>query len=180
MYKMKKQTITKAIVFSAIAAFAISAAPVFAAGQTSNLNAIAKLDAAKSNYQASVRKEAIMTGNAVPQQIATGPASAWLSKVSADEVNMVTNRFESRKQEAVQLAGKTYFTTGAVYAKNLAENASIRFAIDPVSSKKVDKAEAVIFADASGKAFYFESEESFKNFIALATPETVFGYSEPK
>lgn len=178
---MKRDTIVKAVVFSAIAAFAIgTAAPAFAGEQASNISTIAKLDSAKANYQASIRKEAIMTGNAVPQQIATGPASAWLSKVSSDEVNMVTNRFENRKQEAVLLAGKTYFTTGAVYAKNLAENAAVRSAIDPVTNKKVDKADAVIFADASGKAFYFESEESFKNFIALATPETVYGYSEPK
>ena len=177
---MKKHTAVKAIVFSAIAAFAISAAPAFAVEQASNLSTIAKLNSAKANYQASIRKEGLMTGNAVPQQVAKGPASAWLSKVSPDEVNMVTNMFESKKQEAVQLAGKTYFTTGAVYAKNLAENATIRFAVDPVTNKKVDKAEAVIFADASGKAFYFESDESFKNFIAIATPQTVFGYSEAK
>jgi hypothetical protein len=63
---------------------------------------------------------------------------------------------------------------------NLQENPSIRFARDPFSNKAIDKADAAVYVDASGRAFYFESDDSYKNFIALGEQETAFGYTEPK
>ena len=81
---------------------------------------------------------------------------------------------------SVAIDGKTYFGAGDAYASTLRMNAAARTAVDPSTSKKIDKASAVTFADASGRVFYFESESSYREFIGLATPETVYGYSAPR
>jgi YHS domain-containing protein len=48
----------------------------------------------------------------------------------------------------------------------LATDASIRSSVDPVSGKAVDKATAVIGAGADGKVQYFESDRTFKEYLA--------------
>jgi len=172
---MKRKVLEKVVLAAALGVFIGGSA---VAG--TNSDAIAKLEAAKSSYQAKVRQEALATKNAVPEHIATGPASAWLTRVSSSKVNMATNRFENEEQQNVVLDGKTYYTAGKAFTENLMLNPSTRFTKDPLSDRAVDKADAVIYADASGRAYYFESEKSFDNFVSLATPETVYGYSEPK
>ena len=172
---MKRKVLEKVVLAAALGVFIGGSA---VAG--TNSDAIAKLEAAKSSYLASVRMEALETKNAVPQRIATGPASAWLTRVSASKVNMATNRFENEEQQSVVLDGKTYYTAGRAFTENLLLNPSTRFTKDPLSNRSIDKAAAVIYADASGRAYYFESEKSFGDFVGLASPETVYGYSEPR
>jgi len=172
---MKRKLIEKVVLAAALGVFIGGSA---VAG--TNSNAIAKLETAKSCYLASVRMEALAARNAVPEHIATGPASAWLTRVDASKVNMATNRVEKDAQTGITLAGKTYFTGGQAFAENMRLNPSTRFSTDPLSNRNVDKADAVIYADASGRAYYFESEKNFDEFIALASPETVYGYSEPR
>lgn len=172
---MKRKILEKAVL---AAVFGIFTAGSAIAG--ANDGAIAKLEAAKNSYLAGVRMEAIATKNAVPENIATGPASAWLTKVDAREVNMAANRYEKKALESVSLDGKTYYVAGTSYAENMRLNPSTRFSKDPVTDNTVDKADATIYADASGRAYYFESQKSFAEFIGLASPETIYGYSEPK
>ena len=172
---MKRKVIEKVVLAAALGMFIGGSA---VAG--TNSDAIAKLEAAKGSYLASVRMEALATKNAVPERISTGPASAWLTRVDASRVNMATNRVEKAGQKSVVLDGKTYYTAGAAFTENMLLNPSTRFTKDPLSNRSIDKADAVIYADASGRAYYFESEKSFDNFVSLATPETVYGYSEPK
>lgn len=178
-----KRVFGKIFLASALTIFAAGslAAPSLAnaASNSENKSAIAKLESIKSCYLASIRQEALQTKNAVPESISTGPAAGWLSNVAASRVNMVTNKVEKTAQKAVSLNGKTYFA-GENYASTMIQNQSLRFAADPLTNKKIDKADAVIFADASGRVFYFESENSYKDFISLANPETVYGYSEAK
>lgn len=162
-------------------ALAVLIAPACVYAQSDvNSVAISRLESIKERYLASVRSEALHAKNAVPARIATGPASSWMKRVNANEVNMVTNRFERKQQNEISLNGKVYFATGEGYAFNMTQNPSLRFAKDPMTNKAIDKAEAVIYSDASGRAHYFESEETYKNFISLATPETVYGYSEAR
>lgn len=167
-------------IFTAIMAGAFTLAALGASDAAENQEAIAKLEAAKGSYLASLRMEALQTGNPVPERMSTGPASAWLKKVAANEVNMATNTFEKKAQKSVNIDGKSYFTDGGACEFNLRENASARFAADPLTGKKVDKASAATYADASGKVYYFETDANFQGFIALATPQTVYGYSEAK
>ncbi|MBI5192065.1 MAG: hypothetical protein HZA08_01330 [Nitrospirae bacterium] len=143
--------------------------------------AIMILESVRQNYLASVRLESLKSKNTLPSKShADSPAQAWLKRVKPSEVNMVTNRYTQSEQSAVRMEGKLYFTSGDAYITNLKQNPSIRFAKDPISGRTVDKAEAAIYIDASGRALYFKTDDSFKNFIALADTGTVFGYSQPR
>ncbi|MBI5047421.1 MAG: hypothetical protein HZB54_00520 [Deltaproteobacteria bacterium] len=141
-------------------------------------NRVVVLETVRQNYLASLRMEALKTKNAIPAKVdASNSILAWLKKVKADEVNMVTNRHTGKKQNEVNMNGKAYFISGESYAWTLQQNPSIRFAKDPLTDKIIDKADAAIFADASGRVLYFESEEAF---MALAEKGTTFGYTSPK
>jgi YHS domain-containing protein len=155
---------------------------IFASGANAgeNQEAIAKLQSVKESYAASLRLEALQAKNSPESVNVTGSASQWLKKVSAEEVNMVTNRHAGSKQASVSIDGKSYFGAGEGYVATLEQNAATRAAVDPYTNKQIDKASALTFADASGRIFYFESESSYNNFIGLATPETVYGYSAPR
>ena len=50
--------------------------------------------------------------------------------------------------------------------ERLEKDANLRNAIDPVSGNEVDKAKAVIGANAEGKVHYFESEENLHAHMA--------------
>lgn len=139
------------------------------------------LESVKQNYLASVRLEALKTKNSVPgkDQINT-PANLWMKRVKASEVNMVTNRYNREPQSKVIMEGKIYYASGESYVGTIRQNPSLRFAKDPVTNKTIDKAEAVIYVDASGRALYFESGDTYERFVSLAGQETVYGYTPPK
>jgi len=139
------------------------------------------LESVKQNYLASLRLEALKTRNTVPgrDQI-NSPANFWMKRVKVGEVNMVTNRHTKDPQTKIIMGGKIYYTTGESYAWTMQQNPSIRFTKDPVTNKTIDKADAIIYIDASGRALYFESDDTYARFVALAEQETVYGYTSPK
>jgi YHS domain-containing protein len=146
-----------------------------------NNQSILVLESVRQNYLASLRLDSLKTNNNLPGSIkANSSPSQWLKRVKTNEINIVTNRFSKDVQTGISIDGKVYYTSGDSYILNLQENPSIRFARDPFSNKAIDKADAAIYVDASGRAFYFESDESYRNFIALGEQETAFGYTEPK
>ncbi len=149
--------------------FAVASGAAQAGTNSSETIAAVRLTTAKENYLAVQRLKALKANEAASRIDAASP-SAWLTRVNATEVNMVTNRFQKAEGagEPVNLNGKAYYATGRGYSSNLSKNPSIRFAKDPLTNMVVDKAEAIIFADASGRAFYFESEDTYKGFIGLA------------
>ncbi len=155
------------------------------ASETNNMvvdnRAVLLLESVKQNYLASLRLEALKTGNSVPgrNQI-NSPSDFWMKRVKAGDVNMVTNRYTRDPQTKVIMGGKIYYTSGESYAGTMQQNPSLRFTKDPVTNKTVDKAEAVIYIDASGRALYFESEDTYEKFVSLAEQETVYGYTPPK
>ena len=139
------------------------------------------LESVKQNYLASIRLEALRTKNAIPDRAQiNSPAGFWMKRVKTDEINMVTNRYTTELQSRVILGGKVYYTLGESYAWTMQQNPSIRFAKDPLTGKTIDKADAIIYIDADGRALYFESEGTYKKFLALAEQETVYGYTEPE
>lgn len=143
--------------------------------------AVMILESVRQNYLASVRLEALKSNITLPvKSHADSPANAWLKRVKPSEVNMVTNRYSQSAKNAVKMEGKLYYTSGEAYVANLKQNPSIRFAKDPISGRTIDKAEAAIYIDASGRALYFKTDDSFKNFLALAESGTVYGYTKPK
>ena len=173
-----KKNLGKLIAAVAMAASVSMFASTASAGE--NAEAIAKLQSVKESYAASLRLEALQAKNSPESVSVTGPATQWLKQVSPEKVNMATNRVAGSQQAPVSIDGRTYFGSGEGHASNLRLNAASRVAIDPYSNKKIDKASALTFADASGRVFYFESENSYSEFVGMATPETVYGYSAPK
>ena len=93
--------------------------------------------------------------------------SGKLTKVdSPKRVCMVTNKAFPDDQIAVEVEGKTYYGCCEMCKGRLTSDAKLRTAVDPVSQKTVDKADAVIAADSKGKVFYFESDENLAAYNA--------------
>ena len=94
----------------------------------------------------------------------TKKETSKLVKVPAIKVCMVNDKLFDKDQIAVDVDGKTYYGCCEMCKKTLAEKKEFRFAIDPVSGKQVDKAIAVIGADAEGQTLYFENEDNLKKY----------------
>ena len=93
---------------------------------------------------------------------AEGP---MLRRVPVERVCMMNNQDMGKDQIPVPVGDKMYYGCCAGCVKALTENANdIRYAKDPVSGARVDKATAVIGALPDNRAFYFESEETFDRF----------------
>ncbi len=93
---------------------------------------------------------------------AAGEERAPLSVVDSEFVCMVNDASYDRPQVPVDVDGKTYFGCCEMCKARLADDPALRVAIDPVSGKEIDKAEAIIASDAYDRVFYFESEETLK------------------
>ncbi|HKR64260.1 MAG TPA: hypothetical protein VJZ00_11065 [Thermoanaerobaculia bacterium] len=89
-----------------------------------------------------------------------------LTKVEPKKVCMINERFMDKDQIPVVVDGKTYYGCCEMCKERLANDASKRVAVDPVSGKTVDKAKAVIGADAEGKVYYFENDANLKKYGA--------------
>lgn len=85
-------------------------------------------------------------------------------QVENKKVCMVTNMLFPRDQIPVQVGKKTYYGCCENCKKTLSEDASSRTALDPVSGKRVDKAQAVIGAFADGSVLYFESKKNLETY----------------
>lgn len=89
-----------------------------------------------------------------------------LAQVETRYVCMINNQRFDKEQIAVEVEGQTYFGCCEMCKDKLKKDKASRWAVDPVSGKKVDKAKAVIGANAEGKAFYFENVENLKKYKA--------------
>ncbi len=97
-----------------------------------------------------------------------------LVQVETKYVCMINNQKFDKEQIAIEVQGQTYYGCCEMCKEKLKKDKASRWATDPVSGKKVDKAKAVIGVDTEGKAFYFESAENLKKFKADS------GHSEHK
>lgn len=177
---MKAKFLGKIVMAAAFSAFAVATfLPGRALSETNNAGidkyAVSRLKAVEANYLASLRLGALQTKNAARLKEA-GSAGSWMTRVNADEVNMATNRHEKKKQDVINMNGRSYYCSGKGSELNMTLNPSIRFAKDPLTDRKIDKSEAAIYADASGRVYYFESEDTYKGFIGIANIEKEPGY----
>ncbi len=90
--------------------------------------------------------------------------SSSLTEVDSKHVCMVTNQLFAKEQIPIEVDGKTYYGCCEMCKEQIKNKPESREAIDPVSGKKVDKAESVIGAAPDGSIFYFESEENLAQF----------------
>jgi len=84
-------------------------------------------------------------------------AAAKVTRVASDKVCMVNDRSMAMDQIPVEVDGKTYYGCCNMCKDRLAKDEAVRFAIDPVSGKKVDKAKAIVGALPGAEVLYFES-----------------------
>ena len=90
--------------------------------------------------------------------------------VPNDLVCMVNNDYMGREQLEVEVDGKIYYGCCEMCQERLPVDESVRVAIDPISQKEVDKADAVIAVTGErGEVTYFENKENYQKHI-----ETVF------
>lgn len=91
-------------------------------------------------------------------------ADAALQVVANREVCMVNDTFFGRDQIPVEVGGKTYYGCCAACKQRLAEDEAIRYATDPATGERVDKATATIAARPDGSVLYFASDESLAKY----------------
>jgi len=114
-----------------------------------------------------MKKLFVAAVSAVVVLMATGTAALakeTLKVVPNQKVCMVTNMVFPRDQIPVAHGGKTYYGCCENCKKTLADDASSRVAVDPVTKKSVDKATAVIGARDDGSVVYFENQASFQKY----------------
>lgn len=93
-----------------------------------------------------------------------GEGAHKLRKVDAEFVCMVNNMAYEKQQVEAVVEGKTYYGCCPMCKEKLEKNPALRKAIDPVSGKEVDKADAVIGAMEDGMVHYFENEANLEKF----------------
>lgn len=89
-----------------------------------------------------------------------------VTKVEPKNVCMINNASMANEQIPVEIDGKTYYGCCPMCKERLEKDETSRYAIDPVSGKKVDKAKAVIGALPGAKVLYFENIENLEKFNA--------------
>ncbi|MBV9495971.1 MAG: TRASH domain-containing protein [Acidobacteria bacterium] len=89
-----------------------------------------------------------------------------VKQVESKKVCMINEHYMAKDQIAVEVEGKTYYGCCEMCKKTLATDASKRAAVDPVSGKTIDKATAIIAADAEGNVVYFENAKNLEAFNA--------------
>lgn len=87
-------------------------------------------------------------------------------EAKSDEVCMVTDRVFGKPQIPVEYDGKTYYGCCQGCVSRIKNEPRVRYSVDPVSGKTVDKAKAVIIEGPGGQALYFESRETAQKFVS--------------
>ena len=81
-----------------------------------------------------------------------------------NQVCMVNDQHMGREQIPVTVAEKTYYGCCPMCKGRLERDPAARAAKDPVTGSSVDKATAVIGRAPSGQVFYFESEDTLRQY----------------
>jgi YHS domain-containing protein len=92
------------------------------------------------------------------------------AKLKSSEVCYVNNAFMRTEQIPVIVDGKTYYGCCEGCVSKLKNNLNgVRFAADPLTGEKVDKATAYIVLKPNSKndVLYFASEKNYNEFIKL-------------
>jgi len=95
----------------------------------------------------------------------SNPDSTW-KVVPNKEVCMVTNVHFARPQIPVEQGGKIYFGCCENCKATIQNDPAARFGTDPLTKKRVDKANATIASNSSGAVLYFESKANFHRYVA--------------
>ena len=98
-------------------------------------------------------------------------AQIALVRVDPKYVCMPNNRVFKKEQLSTEIEGKTYYGCCKMCINALNSDPQQRMAVDPVSGKEIDKAEAIIGAAPDNSIYYFETEENLEGFKLAASDE---------
>jgi YHS domain-containing protein len=98
------------------------------------------------------------------------PADALTLVTDRSLVCMVNNQFMGQAQIPIEVGGNTYYGCCEMCKSRLANDASARTAVDPVSNRPVDKSAAVIAKTGTGATLYFENEQNFNTYARQQRP----------
>jgi len=108
------------------------------------------------------------TATAVTIAAASEASADKVVRVESKNVCMINDRSMAMEQIPVAIEGRTYYGCCPMCKERLVKDASSRFAVDPVTGKKVDKSKAVIGALPGAAVLYFESAETLAQYNAGA------------
>jgi len=111
----------------------------------------------------------LAAGSTLTMLAQTAAKSDKLERVDSKYVCFVTKHRFDKEQSPVAVEGKTYYGCCDMCKAKLKEDAAQRCDVDPVSGAKVDKATAVIGADAKGNVYFFENEANLNKFKPTET-----------
>jgi YHS domain-containing protein len=91
------------------------------------------------------------------------------AKLKSSLVCFVNNKFMGIDQIPVEVEGKTYYGCCPDCVKKIKNMREVRYALDPLTGKEVDKALAYIVLSPNGNndILYFESEQSYKKYFKI-------------
>ena len=89
-----------------------------------------------------------------------------VAPVESKQVCMINDRSMSIEQIPVEIEGKTYYGCCPMCKERLVRETATRYALDPVSGKKVDKAKATIGALPGAAVLYFENAQNLAKYNA--------------
>lgn len=102
-----------------------------------------------------------------PAALATVTSYQIGDQVPSDLVCMVNNAYMAKKQFEVPFEGKTYYGCCSMCVERIPQDKAARTAIDPFTSKEIDKSEAyIVLVSGEGHVAYFENEQNYKRFLA--------------
>src|SRR5690554_3782181 len=113
--------------------------------------------------------EKVQTVNDNPPPAALGTLTSYQigDNVPSDLVCMVNNAYMGKKQFEVPFEGKTYYGCCNMCVERIPQDKTARTAIDPFTSKEIDKSEAyIVLVSGEGHVAYFENEENYQQFLA--------------
>ena len=88
--------------------------------------------------------------------------------VPSNLVCMVNNEYMGKEQLVVEVEGKTYYGCCEMCQERLPKDESVRYAVDPQTGEKVDKATAyIVLAGPRGEVAYFANEKNYKDFQSM-------------
>jgi YHS domain-containing protein len=103
------------------------------------------------------------TALAAPAAATEAPAEQ-VRRVDPTTVCMVNDMAMGKPQIPVEVDAKTYYGCCEMCKQRLAQDEAVRYAVDPVTGARVDKAKAVIGERADGSVVYFESDATLARF----------------
>jgi YHS domain-containing protein len=125
---------------------------------------------AKAGKKAPAAQAATVPAQAVAHA-ASATAKPFLQPVPKDEICMVQKYFMGGgKLTPVPLDGKTYWVCCQGCKNTITKDPEERWAVDPVSGKKVNKADAVLGKAPNDTVLFFENEKNRDAFVPTPTP----------